>query len=341
VTPPSTSGLAVEQYAYDLVGNRTSTVTSPLGSFTYDGTDRLLSDATNTYVYDKEGDLATRTITATGASTTYSWSPEHQLLKITYPDASTSSFSYDPLGRRVETKDGSTVRRYAYDAQSIATEYDGSNAITATYVHRSSDDPTTALEMVRSGQRYFYLTDAQQSTTALTTIAGAIVDSYRYDGFGSPTQTGAIENPFTYTGQPFDATAGLFLFPLRAYDPSLGRFLSEDPMPSGNAYPYVSNSPQDLTDPTGGQASIEEAVQQYIKRKSVEEALKKWFIAIANVLINASQALQAGFGCKGLAYAGTASLSFFVLVRSFSSPALVLAGLGVIYGGIRAIPGCH
>ncbi|MEW6690280.1 MAG: RHS repeat-associated core domain-containing protein [Pseudomonadota bacterium] len=37
----------------------------------------------------------------------------------------------------------------------------------------------------------------------------------------------------------------------RYYDPKAGRFLGEDPLPDVNLYPYVNNSPVDLTDPFG------------------------------------------------------------------------------------------
>jgi RHS repeat-associated protein len=249
--PPGSSGLATEQYTYDPAGNRTSGAGSPLGSFSYDSTNRLNSDATNTYTYDKEGNLVSRTRKASGAKTTYTWSAEHQLLTTTYPDNTTSTFRYDPLGRRLEITDGATTTRYAYDGQAIAAEYDDTNALTATYIHHPTD-ATRTLEMVRSGQRYFYLADAGHSTTALTDANGGVVNTYKYGAFGTTQQAGTIANPFTFTGQYRDTKAGLILFPLRAYDPVLGRFLSEDPQPdAANLYLYTRDDPINLHDPSG------------------------------------------------------------------------------------------
>jgi RHS repeat-associated protein len=249
-TYPGASGLPNDTFTYDAVGNRTSAAGSPLGSFTYDSGDRLQSDATNTYTYDKEGDLLSRVAKPGGATTSYTWTAEHELIGITYPDGGTVTFKYGPLGRRVEIDEGTTITRYANDGPNIAAEYDSTNTLTATY----TQDPTTsnrALEMVRGGQRYFYLTDAQRSTTALTTVVGATAATYTYTAFGAPTETGTIANPITYTGQFYEPKAGLLLFPLRAYDPTLGRFLSEDPQPSLNPYLYVSNDPINAVDPTG------------------------------------------------------------------------------------------
>jgi len=198
-------------------------------------------------------------VKATGATTHYSWAADHQLLSITYPDNSTSTFRYDPLGRRVEIVDGNATSRYAFDGQAVAAEYDSANTLVATYVH----DPksfTRTFEMTRGGQRYFYLTDAQGSTIALTTISGAVANTYRYDAFGRSVKVESVANPFTFTGQFFDGTAGLFLFPVRAYDPTLGRFLSEDPLPALNPYPYVSNNPTNAVDPTGAATGAENTV---------------------------------------------------------------------------------
>lgn len=223
---------------------------------TYDSGDRLGADAANTYTYDAEGDLVSKKAKSDGSTTTYTWTPEHQLVGISFPDGTTATYRYDPLGRLVEVDEGTSVTRYAFDQNNIAAEYDGTNTLTASYVQ----NPTTTnqpLEMTRGGARYFYLTDAQGSTTALTTPTGTVTASYTYGVFGAPTETGTLSNPFTYTGQLYDAKAGLLLFPRRGYDPAEGRFLSEDPQPSINPYPYVSNDPTNATDPTGAQALAE------------------------------------------------------------------------------------
>jgi RHS repeat-associated protein len=61
-----------------------------------------------------------------------------------------------------------------------------------------------------------------------------------------------------YTGQRFEAAAGLYDYGARWYDPELGRFLQPDaivPAPfnpqSLNRYSYVMNDPVNHTDPTG------------------------------------------------------------------------------------------
>jgi RHS repeat-associated protein len=78
---------------------------------------------------------------------------------------------------------------------------------------------------------------------------------YTYDSFGKLTaSSGSLVNPFQYTARESDAETGLYYYRARYYDPTAGRFLSEDPIgfSSGpSLYAYVSNSSASLTDPYG------------------------------------------------------------------------------------------
>ncbi len=72
------------------------------------------------------------------------------------------------------------------------------------------------------------------------------------------TFTLVYEQTPSFTGKPFSTTTGLYYEYSRWYDPSIGRFISEDPSAgrlsdpqSLNAYVYVGNLPTVRTDPTG------------------------------------------------------------------------------------------
>jgi len=102
------------------------------------------------------------------------------------------------------------------------------------------------------------LHDGLGSTVGLTDEGGDVVASYGYDAFGAiRSQTGSSPNEFTFTGEQVDGT-GLHYLRARYYDPSIGRFLTQDPFggwvsgpQSQNPYAYVMNNPALLIDPFG------------------------------------------------------------------------------------------
>ncbi len=244
-TYPAASGLTDATYTYDPVGNRISANGT---QYTYDVADRLTSDGTYTYAYDDSGNVTSRTDIATGAVTRFDWNAQHQLLAVHHPDGATTTDAYDALGRRIGVDAAGQTTGYVYDGANIHLEYDG-GSLAAVYTTGLRAD--SVLEMTRGGQSYYYLQDGLGSTTALTNATGSVVDSYRYDAFGNPVSTGTVENPFTFTGREYDGEDGIYFYRARYYDPGTGRFLSEDPSPSFNPYPYAGNDPVDFVDPSG------------------------------------------------------------------------------------------
>ncbi|NEZ56463.1 RHS repeat-associated core domain-containing protein [Adonisia turfae] len=63
-----------------------------------------------------------------------------------------------------------------------------------------------------------------------------------------------------YTGRERDDATGLIYYRARYYDPTVGRFLSEDPLGfdagDANLYRYVFHSPTNYTDPSGEAALV-------------------------------------------------------------------------------------
>ena len=283
-------GPSAESYTYDPAGNRTSSASEAIGSFTYDPADRLTSDALYNYSYDNEGNLLTRTLKAGGATTAYSWNAEHQLTAIHLPNGTTTTYRYDPLGRRIEVDANGQITRYVYDGANIVAEYNGSNVLQATYTNGLGAD--SPLSMSRAGQNYYYLQDGQNSVTALTNSAGAVVDRYTYDAYGNQTATGTVTNPFTYSGMQYDPSTGLYFDQARYYNPANGEFISEDPTSSVNPYPYGNDSPTNFTDPTGAEDEVESAVLAvYNDDLSRAQALQKLVACVAGQLLFAVLAM--------------------------------------------------
>ena len=95
------------------------------------------------------------------------------------------------------------------------------------------------------------------STRALYDGSGLIgaFNYLPYGGFlGTPLDQGATAAyPYLFSGAERDPVTGLYLFPLRIYDPGTGRFLSTDPAGQyASPYLYVGADPVNVFDPTGG-----------------------------------------------------------------------------------------
>lgn len=254
-THPTSSGLANETFAYDLVDNRLSWTGSPASAVAYDAAHQLLADGTYDYSYDGEGRLVARRERATAKVTQYHWNAAGRLTAVDGPSGR-SAYRYDGIGRRVEVADNGTIERFVYSGWNLHLRYGGTNALEAAYV--TADDLATPLEVQLGSLTYFPLEDVAGSATALTDGAGTVVGRTRYSAFGVPHGAGVEDAALSFGGHQFDSATGLLYARDRYYDPALGRFLSQDPEPSVNPYPYALDAPLEYFDPTGREATTEE-----------------------------------------------------------------------------------
>jgi len=114
------------------------------------------------------------------------------------------------------------------------------------------------------GVQTYYFSDGLGSTTTVADAGGGVASEYGYDVFGELRgQSGLPDDVMLFTGEQYDARArrfdagdpGLYYLRARYYDPAIGRFLTQDPLPMGNLYAYVGNNPVNYVDPTGLQAA--------------------------------------------------------------------------------------
>lgn len=242
-----------ESYSYDAVGNRLSSL--GMSPYAYNSSNELTSTPSATFTYDGNGNTATK-VDSSG-TTRYSWDFENRLSSVVLSGSGGAvTFKYDPFGRRVQKNSSSTTTNYLYDGDNSVVEVDPAGTLLATYAQSAGvDEPLAEL---RNGTAGYYGQDGLGSVTSIAGIAGTLLNSDIYDSFGNlVASTGTLGNPFQYTGRDYDPETGLRYYRARYYDPTAGRFLSEDPLgfdSSNNFYTYVDNDPTNLDDPLGLQA---------------------------------------------------------------------------------------
>jgi len=205
----------------------------------------------STVAYDANGNTLTD-----AAGRTLTWDFENRLTQAVVPGANggTTTFKYDPFGRRIQKISPNFTSIFVYDADNLIETLNASGTEMASYTQTPTIDETLA--ELRSGTTDYYQADGLGSTTSLSGSSGTLANTYSYDSFGNLTaSTGTVRNYFQYSGREFDTETGLYYDRARYYDPSSGRFISEDPIGfsgSGpNFYGYVANNPVVLTDPSG------------------------------------------------------------------------------------------
>jgi RHS repeat-associated protein len=163
------------------------------------------------------------------------------------------TFKYDPFGRRIYKSSSSGTSVYAYDGKNLVEETNSTGTVVARYAQTEETDE--ALAMLRSGTTSYYEQDGIDSVTSLSNAGGAVAQTYTFDSLGNQTaSSGSVTNSFRYTGREFDPETNLYFYRARYYDPSVGPFLSEDPLgfdDGTNFYPYVGNSSTNFNDPFG------------------------------------------------------------------------------------------
>ena len=211
----------------------------------------------------------------------------------------TYDLKYDALGRCVKRTLNGVTTYYVYDGEKPILDYKSNDlAHPAKNVYGKGIDEILMRtdETVNGGNPFYYCQDHEGSVTHLLNASGDKIEAYTYDAFGFPTfyngsgaqiASTAYNNRFLFTGREYaatyqktyTATFSFYEYRARAYNPTLGRFMSEDPKgfvrsislgasPSDwsfsvhpdeaelNLYRYCGNDPIDFTDPMGLQGQV-------------------------------------------------------------------------------------
>jgi len=81
-----------------------------------------------------------------------------------------------------------TTNRLYYAGWQMIAEYNGAGALQRKYVYGPGiDEPIRLTSTGGAGTNYFFHADGLGSVTEITGATGQMIESYRYDVYGTPT----------------------------------------------------------------------------------------------------------------------------------------------------------
>jgi RHS repeat-associated protein len=274
-------------YNLDKAGNRTSVTDNVNGNATYAPNNLNQYTLVGGSSVGNGGENEIQTYNNVG----YTYLNDERLTTVKTPPTNptyTYSLAYDALGRCVKRTLNGVATYYIYDGEKPILEYrsiDLSNPAKNVYGKGVDEILMRYDPSFNPARTFYYQQDHEGSVTYLTNSSGNVVESYRYDAFGAPAiydganpphqlSSSAYSNRFLFTGREYANLFGFYEYRARAYHPTLGRFMSEDPKlfvhraglaaasadwtfaahpdeAEVNLFRYCGNDPIDFTDPMG------------------------------------------------------------------------------------------
>ncbi len=274
-------GTGQEEYAYDFLSQLTSEKKGTTQTHFYDSLDnriqtdneKLLYNALNQLIsysqaefsYDPHGNLLRKVLD--GEETRFENNFLLELTSIEKADQTMLTFSYDPFGRLLvekhldikgKNKKTLSTTRYLYlGHQEIGTLSETGNIETLKIPGLQGDElAPVSIAFEIKDETYAPLHDIAGNVIRLIDPqTHESIESYQYTAFGEETiynpygdveQNSLVDNPWRFAEKRIDEKSGLIRFGLRFYDPSAGRWISQDPagfIDGPNFYAYLHNNP--------------------------------------------------------------------------------------------------
>ena len=317
---------ALYSNAVESSSNRLGSATAPgsVSNFSYNGVGETLGDGARTYNWNNAGYLTQ----ATGSS-------------------GAATYRYNGAGQRVaKTLSNGGARHYLYgdDGVSLLGEYAqasaGAAASPVTEIVYLEGTPVLA---IKGTVTYFIQADHLNAPRLVKSSAGAASWRWRSDAYGvgaadeNPSGAGMFEFNARFPGQQFDGETGLYYNNARYYDPTVGRYISSDPvgLQGGvNTYAYGLQSPVVYTDPSGKIVPLIVAVGLRVTAVTLMNAprLNAIGIAVAEIGGGVSMAVPATRAVSAIAATGVLSQAYGGGVRACAA-----ISKGGAHGAVRKV----
>ncbi|QDV47420.1 Putative deoxyribonuclease RhsC [Stieleria neptunia] len=293
-----------------LVRDYTNGQSSTSADWTISADNRLDQDDSYDYIYDNEGRLTKRTSRLTpslGAFDEFTWDPAGRLITVARYDTTaaiikTIEYGYDAnglmSGRRVMDASGAVTSEtgYLHDGLQRIAELDltGTDAkITELYLHGTQPNEIVATDVLESGafDTVWGYTDALGSLTTVASKASGdwkVVHNVTSEYGGNREKLGddteaALTSTAIWAGHHVDPDTGLIEAKARWFDPTTGRFISQDPIGfaagDANLYRYVGNGPGNSVDPNGLEEQTQDQTDKLLAKRFNLRPLPQYYKA--------------------------------------------------------------
>jgi RHS repeat-associated protein len=258
----------LREYGYDPFGNRKYLIeNSKKITYNYNAANQLMEKIgafSEKYSYDCRGNLS-KIIKNGEIDKTYIFDETNRLNKVETASGDIVTYGYNGIGKRTLIKTGKTNSQNPVFEQVTKYRVDmtlESNNLLEANVNGKSQRFIWDGNIVSAnteGRILYYLSDALGSPVRLLSQNSKTIEFYSYDEFGNELIGNAgIYQPFTYTGYIKDKIADTYFAQAREYQPTDGRFISEDWINGTigsperiNPYGYCYNNPLMYVDSNG------------------------------------------------------------------------------------------
>ncbi len=213
---------------------------------------------TDTYGYDTAGNTTSRNLN--GVAQTLTYDPEGHVQKVTQGGSTLEDNLYDADGNRLIRREPSAGRTTLFwGTHTELTLNTSTGAITGTRYYDYAGHTIAVRTGIAQADVTTLVPDHHGTASYAVADTTGVLSVRRLDPFGNPRGTPPSGWPGQrgYVNGTPDNAVGLTHLGARDYDPTLGRFLSVDPLidtshpETLNAYAYSNNSPVTLSDPDG------------------------------------------------------------------------------------------
>ena len=250
--------------------NQITSINGTSAAPTYDANGNMTTAeyGENTLVYDAWNRLVSVTSVAFGgqAIAKYTYNALGYRITATYPAGTGGAeieqqyyLYYDAMGQMIETRAGGTANNNVGSQMVWSAAYVNAAVLQDAYVNG----------VLQPDSRTYFQQDANWNMTAFVGLSGGawqVMDRVVYSPYGgfvvyNSTWSGALSNSLPptmdvslYQGMAIDPMTGLYYARNRNYDPTLGRWINQDPagfINGGNTYQFVMSNPVGNVDPWG------------------------------------------------------------------------------------------